>query len=114
MDYRIVLDEGLGIKIDEFAKTWNETPECRAIAEVRAGTGTQLRHFYVPPDVFSTALLAGLAGMMSNVAPGVAANALYDGIKMVLAKRGVKKSTEMTYLEKPDGTRLLIVKIEEK
>jgi hypothetical protein len=37
--------------------------------------------------------------------------ALYDLIKKALTRKGVKKQTEITQIEQPDGTRILKVKI---
>jgi hypothetical protein len=43
----------------------------------------------------------------------VASNALYDLIKTTLARRSVKKTTEIIQIEQPDGTKVLVVRIVE-
>ncbi len=52
--------------------------------------------------------------MLLGVTTGVAGNALYDLIKKVLVKQGVRKHTHIEEMKKPDGTRLLVIDVEEK
>ena len=101
MDYQIALSPDLDLSSDDFIAAWNDTPECRDVAEARLAEPTS-----VQCDPFAAAAVAVLSGVVI----GVAANALYDLIKKALTKKGVTKQTEITQLEQPDGSRLLIVK----
>lgn len=105
MNYKITLVPALGISPDDFVTTWNDTPECRDIAIARiAESRTKTRSF-------DPSLLTGALAVLGSVAAGVGTNALYDLIKKALTRTGVKKQMEITQIDKPDGTRILVVKI---
>jgi len=107
--YQIVLSPDFGISPEEFAHAWNETSQARAIAEARLveSKGTQ----------FDPALVAGI---LIGVATNVASSALYDLIKEVIRRLQDRQSahprthTHIEELHKPDGTRLVVVDIDEK
>jgi hypothetical protein len=107
--YQIVLSPDLGILPEEFAKAWNETAQARAIAEARLveSKGTQ----------FDPTLIAGI---LIGVATNVASSALYDLIKEVIRRLQDRQGTHpgththIEELHKPDGTRLVVVDIDEK
>ncbi|MGH7492896.1 MAG: hypothetical protein ACREOO_10935 [bacterium] len=105
MNYEIAVPPELRISPDDFVAAWNETPECReaAIAH-KAEPRTRTRSF--DPSSLTPAL-----AVLGTVAAGVGTNALYDLIKQALTRKGVKKQTEITQIERPDGTKILIVKI---
>jgi hypothetical protein len=105
MSYKISLPPELGVSPNDFIVAWNETPECReaAIAH-QAEPRTRTRSF--DPSLLTPAL-----AVLGTVAAGVGTNALYDLIKQALTRKGVKKQTEITQIEQPDGTKILIVKI---
>lgn len=107
--YQIVLSPDFGIPPEEFARAWNETAQARAIAEARLveSKGTQ----------FDPTLVAGI---LIGVATNVASSALYDLIKEVIRRLQDRQSTHprththIEELNKPDGTRLVVVDIDEK
>lgn len=106
MEYQIALPPDLDLNPSDFADAWNDTAECRAVAE--AGLAESTSRQYDP------ALVSGGLAVLGSVALGVASNALYDLIKRVLTEQGVRKQTEITRLDQPDGSRLLVVKIVEE
>lgn len=103
-DYYLVLAPDFELSPTEFVAIWNAEQECRATAVARL----------IPPasQQFDFTLFAGIAlGVVTNVA----SSALYDLIKKVVTKReGVKKHVHIEALQKPDGTRFLVVDSEEK
>ena len=105
MDYQIALSPDLGLSAEDFVSAWNETPECRAVAEARPDRSAAAQ--------YGPTLLAGALAVLGGVAINIVSNALYDLIKQALARRGVKTQTEIVQLDRPDGTRLLVVKIVE-
>jgi hypothetical protein len=40
MNYRIALSPDLGISSEDFVSTWNESPECSAVADARVEART--------------------------------------------------------------------------
>lgn len=100
MNYQIALSPDLGISPEDFVSTWNESPDCRSVADARMEAGTQ-RSF---DPLTAGALLIGLVS-------GIATNALYDLIKNALVKKGVRKQVEFTQIEQPDGSRIIVVKM---
>ena len=106
MQYQIALSPELGLSPEDFVAGWNETPECRAaaVAHIEEAAGAQ----YDP-------LLAGAAvAVLGSLALNVASNALYDLIKSVLTKKGVRARTQVMRLEGPDGTPLLVITLVEE
>ena len=55
-----------------------------------------------------------MSEIVLSLTTGIVGNALYDLIKQVLVKKGVHKHTHIAEIKKPDGTRLLIVDIDER
>lgn len=106
MDYRIVFSPDLHLSAADFAAAWNETIDCRAVAEAGVSTTSQ--------GQFDPTLFDGTMVLLGGLALNVVSNALYDLIKGVLVKQGVRKRTEIKQLDQPDGSRLLVVTIEEK
>jgi hypothetical protein len=97
MDYSVYLAPELGIRPQDFAAAWNETPECRASAQ------------YTDP------MLAWAATtVLLPLALGVGSNVLYDLIKKALARRGIQRRVEIMETTRSDGSRLLVVKIVEE
>ena|SRR2546426_388671 len=103
-DYYIVLTPDIGLSPTEFVASWNEEEECRTVAVARL----------VPPasQQYDFSLFADiLLGLVMNIA----SSALYDLIKKALVKRGAtSKHIHIEALQKPDGTRFLVVDSEEK
>ena len=108
--YQIALSPDLHISLEEFANAWNEDDIARTFAEAHLSQakGTQ---FFDP--LLVTALL--------TVGTGVAVNVLSDLIKDTLQrirdKKGAQKQTHKhTHIEeinKPDGTHMMVVDIDE-
>lgn len=105
MEYQIAVPPDLDVKPAGFVETWNEDPACRAVAEARVAESTA--------EHYDPALVAGGLAVLGSVALGVASNALYDLIKRVLTRQGVRQQIEIMQLDQPDGSRLLVVKIVE-
>ena len=55
-----------------------------------------------------------IAGIMISVGSGVATNVVSALIMKVLDKKGVSKHTHIEQMKKSDGTKLLVVDIDEK
>ncbi len=105
MDYQIALSPELGLTTADFIAAWNEDTEARNVAAARLSTPTSTN--------FDPAL-AMAVDLAIAVGTGVASGALYDLLKKVLVKKGVKKHTHIEEMKKPDGTRLFIVDIDEQ
>ena len=102
-DYQIALSPDLGLASADFVTAWNEEAETRTNGEARLAP-TPSKGYLDP--------LTGT--IVIGVVTGVAGNGIYDLIKRVLSKKGVRKHTHLEDLKKPDGTHLLIVDIDEK
>ncbi len=116
-DYKIRLSPDLDINTADFVTAWNDTPNCREVAEAQLETSAAVD--YDP-------LLAGAAVFLGGIAVGMATNALYDMVKQVvlsqapiqklLEKRGLQKRTEVIEIQtvqQPDGTPMLVVVLKE-
>jgi hypothetical protein len=103
MDYSIYLAPELGIRPQDLATAWNETPECRASALARPEADASAQ--YTDP-----ALAWAVTMVVLPLALGVGSNVLYDLIKKALAHQGVQKRVEITQTTRPDGSRLVVVK----
>jgi hypothetical protein len=102
-NYQIVLSPDLGLSAADFVAAWNEDAEARNQAEAHLVPSTS-EHY--DPTLLVTILLA--------VATGTASNVLSEFIIRVVEKK--KESHKHTHVEetkKPDGTRLLVVDIDE-
>lgn len=103
-EYQIALSPEFGIRPDDFVAAWNEEAEVRANGEARLDETNSKG--YIEP-VTTTIVIA--------IATGIAANAIYDLIKKILAKKGMY--TTHTHFEEPsmpDGTHVVIVDKDEK
>lgn len=107
MPIQLALDPDLPLTAADFAAAWNDTPTCAAAATADVAPADPAAYF-LPPEL----LAAGLV-VLSDVSINVASNALYDLIKTTLARRSVKKTTEIIQIEQPDGTKVLVVRIVE-
>ena len=103
MEYQIALAPELKLSSADFAGAWNNTPECRAVAEaqVEQATATQYDPFVV----------AGVVALLGSIATGLVTSAIYDLIKQALVKQGVHQRIEIMELEQGRGKRLLVVTI---
>lgn len=106
MDFQISLPPELGIDAREFAAGWNETPECRAAAHARSNQPVMRG--------FDPAIAASAMAVLGSVAASLATNALYDLIKHALTRKGVKQQIEIEEVERPDGAKVIVVKVVEQ
>lgn len=103
MDYQIALSPKLGLSPGDFARAWNETPE--------ASEAARAHEVLANPRGFDPSMAMVV---LESLGWAVAGNALYDLIKMALVRGGVRRRTEIRAEERPDGTQLLVVTIEEE
>ena len=106
MTLHIAVDPALDLTAEEFAATWNKSPHATSLSP--ATTATDPATVNLPPELIGTGMV-----ILSNLALNVVSNAVYDLIKQTLAQRKVTKKTEIIQLEQPDGTKLLVIRIEE-
>lgn len=106
MDYRIILPKTL--KASVFAKNWNDSADCREIAEAHVEQG--MAQTFDPLVDTTVIVLSTLSGLSL----GIASNALYDLIKQVFLKQGFHKKTEIIQHDSADGSRMLIIRIIEE
>lgn len=100
MDYYLALPPELGISPEDFAKIWNDTPECREAGEARV------------EDASASTFDPGfVAATLIGFVLGVAGNAVYDLIKKAIAKKGVQKRIDVRQIEQPYGKNLIVVTI---
>lgn len=98
-EYQIALSPEFGISPADFVASWNEEAEVRANGEARLAEATSKG--YIEP--ITTTIVIG-------VVTGIAANAIYDLVKKILAKKGLHTThTHFEELNMPDGTHLVIV-----
>ncbi len=104
-EYHIALSPDLGLTPDDFIVAWNQDPQAGANGQTSLAETTGKEYY--------DATLAN--EIILSLTTGIVGNALYDLIKAVLIKKGAhKKHTHIHETKKPDGTRLLIVDIDEE
>jgi hypothetical protein len=103
-EYYIALSPAIGLNPTEFVTAWNEEDECRAVAAARlAPSGSQQYDI----NLFADIVLALVMNITSST--------LYDLIKHALTRRGSpRKHIHIEALQRPDGTRFLVVDVDEK
>ena len=106
MDYQIALSPDLGLSPADFAAAWNADPASRAVAEASVDRSASEQY-----DPF---LIAGAVAVLSGVAVNIVSSVLYDLIKQTLAKRDVQKHVEIKEIERPDGSHVLIVTVDDE
>lgn len=89
----------------DFVTDWNATDETRAIAE--ALLASQNGTTYDP-------FLLGTIAVLGSISLGVATNAIYNLIKRIIVNCGFDKRILISRVDRPDGTHILVVDIEEK
>ena len=103
-EYYIALSPALGLSPSEFVTAWNEEEEYRAVAAARLVPPASQQYDF---NLFADIVLALVINLASST--------VYDLIKKALAKRGVpRKHIHIEALQKPDGTRFLVVDVDEK
>lgn len=106
MNYTLVLAPDLPVDAGAFVAAWNADPHTQPVATATLARG-QSQQFGA--DYLQIALT-----IVEGLALGVGGNALYDLIKTFLFTQGVRRRTQITELIQPNGTRLLVVTIEEE
>jgi hypothetical protein len=104
LDFKVAFSPELNINAHDFVSAWNSTLDCAARAEARLENTAGVR--YDP-------LIDGAVAVLSGIGIGVASNMIYDLIKRALSHQKVQKHTEIVQMTQPDGTQVLIVKIDE-
>lgn len=103
-EYYIALSPDFDLSPTEFVAAWNAEQECRTVAIARLVLPVSQQYDF---NLFADVLLALVMNVTSS--------ALYDLIKKALAKRGApSKHIHIEALQKPDGTRFLVVDSDEK
>lgn len=102
MEIQLALSPNLGLSPPDFAAAWNETPDCRAVAQARLD-----RH---QPAQYDPQAAIVILEMLAGMAFSVAASALYDLVKEVLKSRSKPQIVAVDPIELPDGSHLVIVK----
>jgi len=111
MDYHIALPPDLDVNRQDFVADWNDTAECRALAEARLVPQAP-QGFPIDPQLVQQGLvlLTGAAG----VAGGLALDALKDAVKDKLTeyfkeKLSRKPALQVDAVRQPGGAYLLVV-----
>jgi len=103
-DYYIVLSPNFELSPTEFVAVWNEEEEYRTVAVARL---LPAAHQQYDINLFAEIVL--------SLVINIASSTMYDLIKKALARRkGSSKHIHIEALQKPDGTRFLIVDSDEK
>jgi hypothetical protein len=106
MEYQIALPPDLDLSPADFVTAWNAESRTRTIAEARLTSSGSKQ--------YDPSLADGALALLSTISIGVATNAIYDLIKQMLVKHGVKKHTQITQIDRPDGTHVLVVVVDEE
>src|SRR6266487_3886758 len=98
-EYFLVLSPEIGLSPREFVSAWNEEEECRTVAIAHSLTPAGRQYDL---NLFADILLA----LVTNIA----SSTLYDLIKKTVARGKVShKHIHIEALQKPDGTRFLVI-----
>jgi hypothetical protein len=106
MPIQLVIDPSLQLSASRFAAAWNADGRTRALATAHAQQAGAAAY---DPGLGEVVLLLG-----TQMALAVAGNALYDLIKDLLLKQGVRQPLHVAQHPQPDGGDLLIVSAEEE
>ena len=106
---KIIFSEKLDIEPNEFVTVWNDTPECRDIAEARLNQAAKTQ--FADPSM--------LAGIVEFVAGAIAGGVLHDSVKAgveICMTKIKNKVTALKYkkIKQPDGSQLTKVLSEKK
>jgi hypothetical protein len=102
--YQIALSPALGMSPADFVAAWNEQAEAYTNGTARLAETTSKGYL----DPFTMTIVI-------NIVTGIAASAIYDLVKKVVANQDAHHThTHVEELNQPDGTRVLIVDIDEQ
>lgn len=104
MAYQLIFSPRLDLTPGDFVTAWN----------TETATQTVARASLVSGDAASYNLLVDLVSLtLTNVGFGLATNALYDLITSIFSQKGHPKHIKIVQLDRPDGTHLLTIDIDE-
>lgn len=104
MEYQILLSPDLDLSPADFVTSWNEEAAAHNLPQARLVPSASKQ--YDQPL---------LDAIVLSVTTGVASNVLYELIKrVVVKKKGGHTHTHIEESKKADGTRLLVVDIDEE
>ncbi len=114
-DYQIALDPALQLSTEEFASAWNGSPDCRALAEARP-EGSRVA--YDPFAAAACVLLTVVGAAALAAGKDLLQDELKEKIKRVLkrllgrdeSESEGRRRLDIVQLDRPDGTRVLIVR----
>lgn len=104
MEYHIALSPNLGVTPEGLVTAWNANSESRSTGEAHIDPN--------PSKQYDIGAVMGL--VIIPLVVSISANAFYDLLKTRLVSSGVHKRTRLMEVEQPNGSRLLIVDIEEE
>ena len=102
MYYMLVVSQDVAISPQDFVVQWNANPTCCTVA--RASVDYSTKYVYEPCATGAPLPTLDLFDEDGATQP------FYELIKTVLCKQPVGKSPEIIQLEKPNGTRILLIK----
>ena len=111
MDYQIVLAPELGLNAQDFVSAWNDTPDCRDLAEARLSTQPP-QGFPLDPQLVQQgfALLIGAAGAAGTLALDALKDAVKEKLTAYLKQKLSKKpAIKVESIRQPGGAYLLVV-----
>ena len=108
MNHHIALAPDLNVSSQDFIAAWNETPECRGLAEAQLTTQPP-QGFPLDPQLVQQGLV-----LLTGAAGGLALDALKDVVKDKLTeylkqKLSRKPSIKVESIRQPGGAYLLVV-----
>lgn len=106
MEFQIAFPPDLDLNPADFVTAWNAESRTRTIAEARLASSGSIQ--------YDPSLVDGAIALLSTIGIGVATNAIYDLVKQILVKQGVRKHTQITQVDRPDGTHVLVVVVDEE
>jgi hypothetical protein len=106
MKYQLALDPEIGLSAGDFAAAWNASAECQQAAQALLVS---------PPSVgYDPAALAAAQVVLETLLLGVASSALYDMIKALFVRKGIRRKIEIHEVTQANGTHILVVSIVEE
>jgi hypothetical protein len=106
MSLTLVIDPALEASAEQFVADWNAEPTALDLALARLEPAGMHSFDFGLSDVIILLTI--------QMATAVAGNALYDLIKDLLIKQGVRKRIRFMYERQPDGSETLLVEEDEE
>ena len=105
-EIKVVFSPKLDINPAEFIALWNDTPECREIAEAQLSQQTRTQFADVPLKVI--VILTGIVNIGATITTNIVSNRLDEFIKNKFADKQ-ENSCECKEVKQEDGS--IIIKI---